>query len=222
MVGGEGAALRAAGGSWGCTRHCPPAPRLQPALPRLGTAFIPLCPSRASLSALSTPPGPRVQPQVPSARAGRHLAPRRCCCCRRRHQRALRLPRRSPIKAAGQRRRVLVSVRLSVRVSVRVRSARPRDAGAQRRPPPASPSRGPAAAARARLHMGGRSPRLQRGRRRLAEPCGVFGGGRRQPAAGTGRAGGEDAGDAGPGGAAWPRVRRPESGKVRAGGRPGR
>lgn len=71
--------------------------------------------------------------------------------------------------------------------------APPRHAGAQRRPPLASPARGPALADGARLHVGGRCPRLLGGRRRLAEPGGVLGRGRRQPAAGTRCAGGKGA-----------------------------
>lgn len=63
MVGGEGAALRAAGGSWGCTRRCPPAPRLQPSLPLPGISFSPLDPSRAPRSA----PGP-LSPRRPPSR----------------------------------------------------------------------------------------------------------------------------------------------------------
>lgn len=129
------------------------------------------------------------------------------------------------IKAAGGAARPRVFPCLWLARPLRALPARG-NAGAERRPPPASPARGPAAAAGARLHVGGRYPRLQRGRRRLAEPGGVLGRGRRQPAARTRRAGGRAAGAAaaqgpgtvlrsaerpGPGHGGW------RAGKVRAG-----
>lgn len=93
-----------------------------------------------------------------------------------------------PIKGGGGATgRVSLCVPVPVRPPAR---SCPRHAGAERRPPPASPARGPAAAAGTRLHVGGRCPRLLRGRRRPAEPGGVLGRGCRQPAAGTRRAGG--------------------------------
>lgn len=111
-----------------------------------------------------------------------------------------------------------LSARPSVRACRSARSACPRDAGAERRPPPASPARGAAAAAGTRLLVGARCPRLQRGRGRLAEPGGVLGRGRRQPAAGTRRAGGRAAGMR----AARPRWGRGAQGTVlRSRGRPG-
>lgn len=231
MVGGEAAALRAGGPRTPrCRRNHGPSPALAAGSPLSARAP----PAWAPRSAPSVPPAPRVQParqpRGASARGGPAAIPP-CAAAAAASGRCAGAAER--IKAAGQAPRVLVSVGVCpcVRDSRSARPVRPRDAGAERRPPPASPARGAAAAAGVRLHLGGRCPRLQRGRRRLAEPGGVLGRGSRQPAAGTRRAGGRGAGAAGSSPGAGPRGRclrsrgRPGpghggrgAGKVRAGG----
>lgn len=193
--GRRGAALRAAGGRTSRSRWETGA---VPGAGRRLPAFSPLRPAWAPCSALLAPPGPRVQPARQPQSASARAVPAAIAPCAAAAAAASGRcgAAAEPIKAAGQG----VACPCVCPCVRDCRSACPaclRDAGAQRRPPPASPAWGPAAAAGARRHVGGRCPRLQRSRRRLAEPGGVLGRGRRQPAAGTRRAGGRGAEAAG-------------------------